>query len=333
MSQTNRSKEEEDISQSFEKLNLNTIKISRKFVGSYCWKEEKKIYIPGFPAKLKKFYEKVPIGMLQDEKMEEKEIHPNELMHEVYFEPVQELLQVQSKKDYDLKKYDIITDKNNLRKIDATIRDDQHNYLNFTILLRKFGDLLVVKREEPHESSGSKVGILFEEFLTEPNDFFSCHIVVDTELTTEKTVHRLLIRGETDCCFPYVKTPSVEDYELSKTTPSGLEVYKIKEDSYKLNLEDLGEVKMSGQLKDNQLFQSWIIGISSIVHVTNPKYRKTTKVIESTEYRERFAKAVEVLLSYRNEMKENKTYSLERKNGGRLQFEQSDDERKWTAEL
>jgi hypothetical protein len=96
----------------------------------------------------------INVGKLVGKNAVPKDVHPNEYFHDIYFESVEEVLKNAHK---GIDSFDIITDRNNIRKIDAAITKDKENYPNFYILFRKYGNVVVLKREEA-EFNGSTIG-------------------------------------------------------------------------------------------------------------------------------------------------------------------------------
>jgi len=306
--------------------NVNKIvEIKRTLLGTYNWKEDHEIYIPGFPATLRPNYYKINVPRLDDSlTTTARESHPNQYLHDIYFEPIQEILSHAQKQ---LSSFDIVTDKNNIRKLDAALTNDTKIYTDYTILLRKFGNVLVVKREEPlgnvaDTPSGSAIGKSFEQALTRPSPFFTCHAVIHSEVPMTDRVYNLLIRGEIDCCLPSVQTPAINSYSLEKTTSTGLHVYKLKTNQKPLLFSDLREIKMTGTLLDHHYFQSWIIGVPEIVHGVR---RRQESPVPNSLYDPKLRKVIAYLLECKDKMKDDVTYCITRTGGENLSFGEHSD--------
>ncbi len=71
--------------------------------------------------------------------------HINQNFHSIYFEPLQQALAILRKEK--LTDYDIVTDRNNIRKLSAAL-ENSAEYPNFVVLGRKLEKTLVLKREE-----------------------------------------------------------------------------------------------------------------------------------------------------------------------------------------
>jgi len=324
------SKEEvEEIDDLIKKLAINkslSVSVERSLIGSYNWIKEKKICIPGVPAVLREDFISVKVPYLNDQKAHPSEVHPNEYLHTVYFEPIEEVLKWANKNP---KSFDLWTDRNNLRKIDAALENNKQNYTSFSMLLRKTdSNILIIKRQE-EELRGSSIGKEFEKILCKPTSSLSCHIIVDIKITINEKPFSLLLRGEVDCVAP--KSTTVPPYKVDHTSANGLQVSLSSDGAFKLDLKNVRELKMKRELNDVDHFQSWLLGIPSIIH--GVKYRTQTKVTENAEFHQRLGKAVQLLMEYRDKMEECVTYKLKRVNGGPLKLEKaSETSEKWFAE-
>ena len=129
--------------------------------------------------------------------MSAQEVHINEVFDARYFEPIEHVLKQQAPSS-ELSNFDIITDRNNLRKV-ASALGNTGDYTDFEIKARLYGKTLVLKREELEaERSSGKVGLLFEEALTQKTPFESCHAVIQVDIKTEDFNCDLLLRCEVD---------------------------------------------------------------------------------------------------------------------------------------
>jgi len=307
--------------------------IKQSLISAYNWASKGEIYIPGIPGCLKDNYMNIKVSDLVGGASSKEKVHPNEYMHSVYFEPIEETLKY---KERSLDEFHIITDRNNIRKINASLTGKVDRYPNFVVLLRIYGEnTLVAKREEDIGSKtlGNDIGHEFERVLTQPNNFFSCHLLVEAAISSGSSTIKVLIRSEIDCCMP--KTPAIgfNDYSSNKKTSSGLEVKHIKNHKLdQLSLMDMREVKMSGQLKDSDTFQCYISGIPAMVH--GVRFRNVTIIQETNERKEQFLSAIDKLQECANKMKKGKTYVLERKDGGQMVFKEYDPkyQKKWFAD-
>ncbi len=300
------------------------IKVSHQLVGCYSWAGQGTVYIPGFPPRLRKDWQSVYVGRLPEMPATKEDVHPNEFRHSIYFEPLEEVLKYRNSEDSSskllLESFDLVTDRNNLRKIDAALCGNKEYYKDFEILLRRKGSKLVIAKREELEYAGTTSGCAFEDHLCERSDFTDCHAIVDTTINTPTKAYNLLVRCEVDCCLPSVSIPSTENYKSCKTA-SGLSVFTTK--GYKsLELQELGEIKMSGSLKTDQIFQCWLGGIQWVAHGVNPRYRRMTQLrqLEQQDFKERLLAIVREILERAQEMEDDKTYYLKRVDGGELQF-------------
>ncbi len=312
------------------------IEVSHQLVGCYNWAEQGAVYIPGFPLRLRKDWKRVKVGRLPEKPATKEEVHPNEFRHSIYFEPLEEVLKYRNSEDSSskllLENFDLVTVRNNLRKIDAALSGNKEHYQDFEILLRRKGSKLVLAEREELEYAGTTTGRAFEERLCEKSDFTNCHAIVHTTINTSTKVYNLLVRCEVHCCLPSVSTPPIEGYK-SRKTASGLSVFTAK--GYKsLELQELGEIKMSGRLTIDQIFQCWLGGIQWVAHGVNLRNRTMTQLRQQEQqgFKERLLAIVREILDRAQGMEKDKTYYLKRVAGGELQFgAKSNYNKQWLA--
>eukprot|EP00026_Physarum_polycephalum_P006926 Phypoly_transcript_06979.p1 GENE.Phypoly_transcript_06979~~Phypoly_transcript_06979.p1 ORF type:complete len:543 (+),score=112.54 Phypoly_transcript_06979:64-1692(+) len=297
--------------------------INRALVGSYRWGEKHKIYLPGFPDPLKKKFTSINVGNLPRGQSDFAQQHPNEYLHDIYFEPVQAVLEYAQK---DLFSFDILTDRGNLQKIDSALTNTADNSA-FTILMRRQGNLLMLKRED--SSRGSLVGHMFEQALCMDSPFLSCHALVHAtiKLPTGKTVN-MLLRGEIDAAESSLISPLKKEYKMHKKTEGNLSVCVAKT-SQRLTFDNLREIKMANDLSAAHHFQSWLLGVKKIVHGVALQHRKVDKTRELDDFKPRLQNIVETLQSYVSQMEPDCTYALERANCGPLEFKKTENSKKW----
>eukprot|EP01088_Endostelium_zonatum_P009384 TRINITY_DN225_c0_g1_i1.p1 TRINITY_DN225_c0_g1~~TRINITY_DN225_c0_g1_i1.p1 ORF type:complete len:333 (-),score=55.06 TRINITY_DN225_c0_g1_i1:66-1064(-) len=309
-------------------LNDKKITVNYELLGCYNWAANKAICVPGYPTRLRPNWQSLQTGRLKETPSTKEEVHPNEFMHDVYFEAVEEVLNHCGKK---LTEFDILTDRNNIRKLDCAIRGDAERYENFEISLRKHGNLIILKREES-DYRGTRIGLEFEDKICENNGLVKSHAVVCSTVEVGAKITKLLIRSEVDCLSPHSKVPSKKDYTQVTNSSSGLKVFKLPSTVVPppLRITDLGEIKMAGQLKDDHMFQSWLGGVTWLAHGINPRYRAKTNVSGNiSSYKQRLARVVQEIMDRGEQMEEGKTYFLKRENSGTLKFGQKNDSRTW----
>jgi len=328
MKKVGKESEDEDIISQISKLSLKEelITVKKSLIGSYSWKSKNSICVPGFPSKLKKNFLSIRVGKLVGEDPSPEGVHPNEHLHKIYFEPLEEVLKYAER---DLKEFQLVTDRNNLRKIDACLQNDKENYPNFVMYLRKYGDVLVVKREE-EKLNGTTIGKKFEEALCEHSSIICCHLIVESEILIDGKEIKILLRGEVDCVSPDVKIPNASNYSLDHESSDGLKVFKLQGID-NLKMDDIRELKMARELKDHHMYQSWILGVPRIVHGAGQRFN--TPVSEGHRFKQNLSRSVKALLQYGDQIKDKETYTLRRKDGGDLVFAKANDDRKWLTTL
>jgi hypothetical protein len=332
-SHTNKSRsetdnEEDELVSGIQSLSLTDkdINVSHSLIGSYSWKGTKQVYIPGFPAQLKRDFQSIYVGLLPETPgLTKEEVHPNEFLHNIYFEPIEEVFKHQGREGGHqprLDDFDLITDRNNLLKVDAALCGNREYKTDFEILLRRRGKLIIAKRMETIFDS-PRAGKEFEKVLCEPSPFTCCHAIVHTTVKTPSTTYNLLVRSEVDCCDVNIRVPSIGDYTQHHLTPSGLSVYHTSSTSRVTppRLNDFGEVTMIGHLEGkHNYFQCWLGGIQWIAHGVNRRLRGIRRVEVGPGIKERLVNVIKEFQGRGNEMEENATYYLKRVEGGQLQF-------------
>ena len=88
--------------------------------------------------------------------MEKEEIHINEYFGDVYFEPLQEVLNFFKAPLFT--SFDLVMDRNTIRKISAAIENEE-DYQDFVIFIRKHENTIILKREE-QELNGNRIGLV-----------------------------------------------------------------------------------------------------------------------------------------------------------------------------
>jgi len=167
----------------------------------------------------------------------------------------------------------------------------------------------------------------FERYLSEKHEYSrSFHVITKMEVILSDQTILLLLRGEVDAIEYGVNVIKPSDYENFNTTVTGLEVHTY--DDLKYQLEDLYEIKMGRDLKEDILFQSWLLGIPRIAHGTRVP-RSFSNVEDLETHSRHINKVLQKLLEYKQEMEEGQVYRIRRENGRNLIFELWNDTRKW----
>jgi hypothetical protein len=322
------------------------LQVKHRLIGSYVWLSPSNICIPGYPARLRKDFSNVKVGRLNDGPVTIEEVHINEVYHALYFEPLEHVLKLQAPQ-FLLSKVDILTDRNNLRKVSAALSNAK-DYKTFEIRARLYGSTLVLKREENSSTRNTgKVGLLFEDALTDPWHFKSCHTVIQAKIKKQNFKCRLLLRCEVDCCLP--KTPvldMMDQYAVKETSSTNLIIHSPAKPAPQLDLEALAEIKMSGLIDaDRHIYQSALAGIPTIVHGTNPRYRcvhhigakfhecNSSPANENLNgFNELLLDSVEYLLKLSKQMQPKKSYSITRSRLS-LVLEEIEDDKSWFLDL
>ena len=278
-------------------------------------------------------YEDLATGTMTKEDLD---YHPH------YFEPIEATLR-HCQPNLKLTDFNLITDRNNVRKLDELLSGPKGRYESypaFIIKARRYGKLLVLKREElESKPPGTAQGYDFENKLTDQSYASeSDHALVEIVMGSGKTKMRILVRCEVDACRRNTRTLTSNDYGLPsemisepgfyspyEVTSTGLIVRKPFEPKSAplLRLQDLVEIKMASKIDD--AFQSYLAGVNSIVH--GLKYfgrercthslnynRNTCKsgMVKTREYNDRLLKALKTAFDLANGMKGDTTYLISR---------------------
>lgn len=336
-----------------------------RLLGTYSWTRRSEICIPGYPPTLNATYEtlKLQWDQLSDAPLQPEDVHIGEYYHTHYYEPLEAALR-HCQPDMKLTDFHLITDRNNIRKLDELLdgpNDKFERYANFSMKIRRYGNLLVLKREEdPTKLNGVSQGVDFETKLTDPSYHSdSSHALVEVTAVINQTTLRILVRCEVDCVLRGTKTLQTSDYGTADDKPSdgatyspyeisstGLIVKKPKnpKTAPQLTLKDLGEIKMGSKLEDS--FQSHMVGIDTIVHGLKyyqrskrcthdiKKSNNTCKTgrVATREYNQRFFKAISKVLSLASRIEADKTYVITRfEQSHDVDLQQIEDTRPWFA--
>eukprot|EP01119_Soliformovum_irregulare_P021270 TRINITY_DN704_c0_g1_i1.p1 TRINITY_DN704_c0_g1~~TRINITY_DN704_c0_g1_i1.p1 ORF type:complete len:323 (-),score=57.46 TRINITY_DN704_c0_g1_i1:38-1006(-) len=293
-------------------------RVHRTLIGSYNWDELHEISVPGFPKALKRDFMTRQVGKIEGVPSTLEEVHRNDLYHDIYFEPIQEVLKSQGSS---LSDFEIVTDRNTFRKMDAALAQGDQ-YPNFLMTLKKIGNSLLIKREET-EALGSNIGIQFEDRICQPTKVHSTHTIIQAVTKIDGKSHKILIRSEIDAMVPTARMPVKSDYTLDHISSSGLTVRLLKSpEAFDLRIEDLREISMSRELKDSTIYQAWLTNTPSIIH--GVKTRIVSSVPDRKAYHERFNKTVRALLAYADQMEEGHVYTITRSNGGPISFQKEE---------
>jgi len=316
------SSEDEEITY-LKKQSSKECEVIRTMIGSYSFVgEDHHIYIPGFPSILKSNWKTINFPKnLKGDNVTTQDIHINEYAHHIYFEPMEEVL----KKDHlSIFEFDIVSDRNNIRKLDDALNQGDR-YIDFSILCKLKGNTLFLKREEELREI-TDIGAVFERYLSTKHEYSrGFHTIIKMEVISSDQTISLLLRGEVDSIKNGVDVVEPSEYEDFYTTESGLEVHSLDN---KYELKDLYEIKMAFELKNDILFQSWLLGINQIAHGTRTPHN-LTKIEDLEGHKEHLNKVIGKLLEYKQEMEEGQVHRISREHGGKLKFELWNDRRKW----
>lgn len=345
-------------------LSLNsTSPFTWRLLGTYSWIRRSEICVPGYPPIMSEQYETRVLAWedLADGMATKEDVHIGEYFHSHYFEPIEATLR-HCQPGLKLTDFNLITDRNNLRKLDEVLsggKDKFERYSAFILKARRYGKLLVLKREELDSNTpGSAQGQDFEKKLTvEPYVSESTHALVEIVMGSGAAKMRILVRCEVDACHRATKTLTTKDYGFPsekgsdsnvyapyEVTSTGMVVKKPRDPKSApvLALQDLVEIKMASKMED--AFQSHLVGVNSIVHGLKywsrstrcthslSSHRNTCKsgTVKTKEYNDRLLKALKKAFDLAQGMKGDTTYLISREiQSNELAMVEVEDKRQW----
>ena len=355
-----------DFADELEALSLNSSSpFTWRLLGTYSWIRHSEICVPGYPPVLSEHYNTRVLAYedLASGTATKEDVHIGEYFHSHYFEPIEAALR-HCQPDLKLTDFNLITDRNNIRKLDEVLsgpKERFERYSAFILKARRYGKLLVLKREELESNTpGTAQGQDFEKKLTEqPYVSESTHALVEIVMGTGKSQMRILVRCEVDACHRTTKTLTTKDYGFPsekssdsgfyspyEVTSTGLVVKKPRELKTvpEIRLQDLVEIKMGSKMED--AFQSHMVGVNSIVHglkyyarsercthsLSSNRNTCRTGMVKTKEYNDRLLRALKKAFDLANGMKGDTTYLISREtDSNELKIAEIEDKREWFA--